>query len=389
MRILYHHRTRATDAQGIHIAALCNAFRELGQDVRIVAPLAAGAKAAGSRNEKDNTRTTGNRNRVAGQLFYEIAALFYNIPAFFILLFNIIVHRPNFLYERYSLFSVAGLCAARLCRIPFVLEVNAPLSVEMKAYESLCLGRAAQAVEDWLCIRSTRTLVVSGVMKSIFVARGVPEENLVVMPNGVDRRLFDRENYGQITRQDWGIGADDFVVGFVGWVRPWHGLEGLVDAVAGVKNKIPEIRLLIVGDGPALEGIKHRVSDHDMEDNVIFTGPLPGERVPELVAIMDVAVQPDVTEYASPIKLFEYLAMGKAVVAVRKPNIEEIVTDGTEALLFDKGNVGELAGSLELLYRDEALRNRLGQAGAELIDKRSYTWTGNAHKVLEIINDAT
>lgn len=389
MKILYHHRTRATDAQGIHIEALCNAFRTLGHDVRMVAPLAARHKAPEPKAEDSNPSKYKNRNGSARQMMYEIAAIFYNIPAFFILMFNVILYRPDFIYERYSLFSMAGLCVARLRRIPFILEVNAPLSVEMKAYESLSFGCAAQAVEDWLCARATRTVVVSEVMKSIFVARGIPEENLVVMPNGVDRRLFDREQSGQYTRRKLGMGEGKFVVGFVGWVRPWHGVEGLVDAVATLKKKFPGICLLIVGDGPALDGIKARVTESGLQNDAIFTGPVSGEQVPELISMMDVAVQPDVTEYASPIKLFEYLAMGKAVIAVRKPNIEEVVTDGSEALLFDKGNIDQLAERLEWLYTDAELRKRLGEAGAQLIDKRSYTWTGNARKVLELVNGTT
>ncbi len=122
-----------------------------------------------------------------------------------------------------------------------------------------------------------------------------------------------------------------------------------------------------------------------MGERVVFSGAVPREEVPDHVAAMDVAVQPDVTDYASPIKLFEYLAMGKAVVAPDKPNIREVVADGQEALLVPPGSAAAMAEALARLHRDAALRRTLGARAARLVSERAYHWEGNARRVLEAV----
>lgn len=386
MRILYHHRTRAADAQGVHIRALCEAFRRLGHQVEVVGPVRESATEA---HDKGDSRSTGGGpNALFGitlpHWLYELLALLYNGPAFLVLVFRMLVRRPGLLYERYALFNVSGRLAAAVMRVPFVLEVNAPLSDEMKAHGGLVFQRLARAMELWLCRSATRTVVVSGVMRDLFVAKGCPQERFLVVPNAVDRKAFNPELDGGAIRRRLGFEGCT-VVGFVGWIRPWHGVEGLVDAVAGLVDRFPGLRLLLVGDGPAVPELRDRVAAAGIVDRVHFCGAVAGAEVPAHVAAMDVAVQPDVTEYASPIKLFEYLAMGRAVVAPAKANIREIVTDGEQALLFPPGDTNALSGCLERLLADPGLRQRLSQGALDLVARRQFYWEANAQAVLQAI----
>ena len=381
MKILYHHRTRAEDAQGVHVRALCQAFRDAGHPVRVIAPprWRSGAK-GGDRAEGAAARIGG---RAIPQWAYELLALAYNGPAFVMLCGAILWQRPGLVYERYALFNVAGRLASALFRVPFVLEVNAPLSLEMQREGGLVFRRLAQRLEDWLCSRATQTVVVSGAMARILAARGVPEGRLMVIPNGVDRRAFHPAVDGSAVRRDLGLEAQ-FVVGFVGWVRPWHGVDRLLQAAASLRESIPELVVLVVGGGPAIPELREQAQRLGLGERARFVGAVPQSEVPAHVAAMDVAVQPDVTEYASPIKLFEYLALGKAVVAPAKPNITEVVADGRDALLFDPGHTGDLARCLHRLWADPELRHRLATRAGDLVEERGFTWEANAARVLDV-----
>jgi len=383
MNVLYHHRTRGEDAQGVHIRALCDGFRALGHEVRLMGPP---VPPSARSQERDYAQAVGMRLlglRVPSWL-YDFAALVYNVPAFFVLVAAMLRRRPDLVYERYALFGVSGRLAAGALGVPFVLEVNAPLCLELEREQGLAFRRLAQRVEDWLCRSATRTLVVSGSMARILEARGTSAERLWVMPNGVDRDAFHPGVNGADARARLGL-EDRFVVGFVGWVRSWHGVDRLVRVAARLRERIPELVVLIVGDGPARPELEAIAADEGIGDRIYFTGGLPQKDVPRHLAAMDVAVQPDVTEYASPIKLFEYLAMGRAVVAPQRENITEIVTDGEHALLFEPGDEAELTRCLERLYVEPELRSALAANGARLIEERDYTWKGNARRVASLI----
>ncbi|SEO97846.1 glycosyltransferase family 4 protein [Aquisalimonas asiatica] len=392
MRILYHHRTRGEDAQGIHIRALCDAFRRLGHEVDVVAlarsapapkPASAPARAATGAGENDS------RPQLLGvpipYWFYELLALAYNGPAFAWLLFAALRRRPAFIYERYTLFTFAGLLVAKLLRLPFVLEVNAPLSLELTQHGNLTFRRLAERIETALCRNATRTLVVTQAMADIFIARGVPAERLQVIPNGVDGERFNPDVSGAPIRERYGLSADTPVVGFVGWIRPWHGVDGLIGAVGRLVATFPELRLLVVGDGPAVPALRQQARDAGLDAHVIFTGPVARDDIPGHIAALDVAVQPDVTDYASPIKLFEYLALGRAVVAPDKANIREVVRHGRSALLFPPRDWAAMERAIGELLTDPEQRARMAAAAAQLVDERGYTWMGNARQVLEIV----
>lgn len=396
MRILYHHRTRGEDAQGIHIRALCDAFRSLGHVVDVVA-LARPADAPKPASEPPSAEPATARGNAANdsrpQLlgvpipywFYELLALAYNGPAFLWLLYAALRRRPAFIYERYTLFTFAGLLVAKLLRLPFVLEVNAPLSLELTRHGNLTFRRLAERIETALCRNATRTLVVTQAMADIFIARGVPAERLQVIPNGVDGACFNPDVPGEPIRRRYDLASDAPVVGFVGWIRPWHGVDGLIGAVGRLAPRFPELRLLVVGDGPAVPALRQQTREAGLDEHVIFTGPVERDEIPAHIAALDVAVQPDVTDYASPIKLFEYLALGRAVVAPDKANIREVVRHGHSALLFPPRDWMAMEEAIGELLTNPGERARLAAAAGRLVDECGYTWVGNARQVLEIV----
>ena len=143
-----------------------------------------------------------------------------------------------------------------------------------------------------------------------------------------------------------------------------------------------QARLLIVGDGPVRAELEQLAASLQLGERVRFTGVVHRDRVPGLVAAFDVALQPAVVAYASPLKLIEYLALGKAIVAPAQRNIAEVLSHDVNALLFEPGDATGLERSLARLAHEPALRQRLGDGARDTIARMQLTWAGNARKAV-------
>ncbi|MBF0187387.1 MAG: glycosyltransferase family 4 protein [Magnetococcales bacterium] len=386
MRILYHHRTRGGDAQGIHINALCRSLEAVGHEVCLMGPAqpAVTGKSDGAGTQPSEQKSP-RALTIPGWL-YETAALLYNLPALFALLIKGFRWRADAIYERYAVYNTAGLMAARILRIPLILEVNAPLSEEMQRDGRLHWPRLATAMENSLIRRADAVIVVTRVLQGIFEKRGVTARQWLVMHNGIDRERFHRQVDGQHRRETMQATADDVVAGFVGWIRPWHGVDQAIYALQALRDEVPSLKLLLVGDGPALPELRQLVAHLGLDDRVHFTGAVNREEIPSWLAAMDLGLQPDVTPYASPIKLFEYLAMGLPVIAPERENIQEVMRHRQEGLLLPDGDVGALARALLALSTDPALRSTLGRQAHDRIEQGGFLWQENARRVISFLN---
>ncbi len=384
MKILYHHRTRAEDAQGIHIASIVNAFRSLGHEVDVVAIVDPEKTGADSARPGFLDRLS---RRVPGVL-QEVMQLGYNAYGYRLLLRALRAKRYDLIYERYSLNTLCGIWASRRAGVPIVVEVNAPLSVEEKDLGRLRLGFIARRTERWICSRATRTLAVTDVLRSILVQEGVPPERIAVMPNGIDPDVFNPNVSGADVRKRHGIEGKT-TIGFIGWFRAWHGLEMLIESFRDADLGARNARLLLIGDGPAAPDLRRIVRERGLEGQVVFTGPVDRADVPRHIAALDVAVQPHATAYASPMKLFEYMGMERCIVAPDQPNIREILTDGTDAALFTSKDPAHLARVLAGLCGDADRRRALGRAARRTLLARGYLWKKNAERTLGLVLGAS
>ncbi|MBA3482575.1 MAG: glycosyltransferase family 4 protein [Pirellulales bacterium] len=311
---------------------------------------------------------------------------------------------PDFVYERASLLSTAGVQIARELNRPLVIELNAPLAVEQAAYRRSCLGDLSAQAERWSLSQADLVLVVSAALREYVLGLGVEACRVHVVPNGVDSALFrskwDRtsgvgersHDPGRRSDRTGEIGAAETngrsVLGFVGGLRPWHGVEILPRLIERLKPRHPNIRLVIVGDGPLRANLERDFDERGLGDHVHFTGGAPHEEVPQWIGRFDVALAPyGPTEHAfyfSPLKLFEYMACGVPTVAARLGQIEEVVRHGETGLLYAPGELDALTAACDRLLNDVALRQDLGQRAAEEIHRR-YTWDQNAARVVELV----
>jgi glycosyltransferase involved in cell wall biosynthesis len=227
--------------------------------------------------------------------------------------------------------------------------------------------------------------VVSTPLKSHLVSLGIPEGHVVVMPNGANPKAFQSKIDGGRVRIKYGM-QNKLVLGFVGILRPWHGLEMLIDVFNNLKPQECGLHLFVIGDGPIQPALEALVVAKNLKESVTFTGRVPHEEMEEHVAAIDIAISPRATFYASPMKILEYMAMAKAVVAPDMENIRDIVDHGYDGILFEPENSNSLEKRLLELVENQAMRDELGRRARKKIENR-LNWIQNARHIVEIVRD--
>lgn len=319
----------------------------------------------------------------------ELRPLLYNAWAVTPTLTALREQPPEAIIERLSLFGHVGLDLARALQIPYFIEMNAPLAEEAENYRSLQMGSLARQIEHRVLSAADGIAVVSQPLADRLVESGVDEHRVHVLPNGADFSSFERVPPRATSRERYGLG-NGFVVGFVGSLKPWHGVEVLLRAVEQLSRDDAGVRLLIVGDGPAAGALRDMAERLGVADRTVFTGAISHDAIPMALATMDVAVAPFIDIpgfYFSPIKLFEYMAAGCCVVASRLGQIAEVIADGENGLLCESDDPKSLYEALARAHADSGFRRRLGEAARATIESR-FTWRHTAQKLTTIIESS-
>jgi len=287
----------------------------------------------------------------------------------------------DLVYERYSLWSLAAMEHAATAGIPGLLEVNAPLIEEQATYRGLHDAGGADRVAARAFRAASVLLAVSTEVAAWLERRGAARDRVHVIPNGVDAERF-RPDVRPAAPGTLG----SFTVGFVGSMKPWHGLDVLVEAFARLHGRAPDARLLLVGDGPARAAACADLLARGLAGVVHCTEAVPPLEVPGLLTSVDAAVAPYACAngfYFSPLKVYEYMAAGRAVVASRVGQLETVIQHDVNGLLCPPGDAVALAAALERLRCEPAVRARLGRAArATVLD--NHTWDAVAVRVLEL-----
>ncbi|TAL06336.1 MAG: glycosyltransferase family 1 protein [Verrucomicrobia bacterium] len=331
----------------------------------------------------------------------ELRRICYNDTLYRELKRRFLKHKPGFIYERASLYATAGARLAEKFKVPHIVELNAPLAVEQSAYRATGFGELAAQAERWTLTRADAVIVVSTELGKHVRALGVPAKKIHVMPNGVNPELFSARGLqsasasvssrrGKVQPLRHPVsrsGLEPALLGFVGGLRPWHGVEILPQLLARLSKRHPAVRLIIAGDGQLRSALEREFKRRRLSNRVTFTGALLHEEIPGFIRQFDIALAPyprhDHDFYFSPLKLFEYMACGVAVVASDVGQISEVVRHAQTGLLYPAGNFSALVSRCETLLANEALRARLGAAAAREV-ARKFTWDINAAKVAKI-----
>lgn len=390
MRILYLHRTQGRGVEGVHIDGIVNSFRKLGHDVHVVSP-------GDDRVEQNKCHVQDTKfrrfkrrlfetfSRLVPEMIFEIAELAYNLIAAKQLRAIAKTQTIDFIYERYAIFAMAGARYAAKWSVPHILEVNYVAQSPLVRKRSAVLRPLAVVIDKWLFAKATALVVVSSCLKEHLVKDyGVESHKVIVVPNAVDPDKFTVMSRDKALAAELGLG-NGRVVGFVGGFYPWHGVDLLLKAYVLVADRFPETRLLLIGDGPEKQALAAEAARMGIEDKVVFTGTIAHEELPRYISLFSIGVLPDSNEYGSPMKIFEYMALGKPVVGPDCGPLLDVITPEQQGLIFRRKNVQSLADCLCRSLSDESLAARMAASARNMVETER-NWLNNARRSLELVS---
>tara|TARA_R110002110_G_C13459467_1_gene718054 strand:+ start:3857 stop:5023 length:1167 start_codon:yes stop_codon:yes gene_type:complete len=374
VKILYHHRVASKDGQHVHIQEIIKSLQKQGHELILVAPRAGENQAFGGDGGVISTL-----KKVTPKFIYEILEFGYAFIAAAKLLWAVRQHSPDFIYERFNLFTPAGIWVKKIAGVPLVLEVNAPLYEERNEHDGLGLKRLAKWTQAYTWRQADVVLPVTRVLAQQIIAYGVTPSKVHVVHNGINAEEFMGDRPSLKPPIDI---SNRTVIGFVGFCRKWHGLDKILELLLQPGNE--HLFFLLVGDGPAVPALREYGVENGLSDRIHITGVVQRKDMPMWLRPIDIALQPAVVGYASPLKLLEYMATGKAIVAPDQPNIRELLQHEHSALLFQPDNQDDFIRACNRLASDRALRERLAENARHAIVERRLFWDDNAAKIVTL-----
>jgi glycosyltransferase involved in cell wall biosynthesis len=288
---------------------------------------------------------------------------------------------PELIYERYSPFGGAGSICSRKMGIPHILEVNALLAEEGKRYRRQALQEASEFLEQTAFQATSLIVTVSRALKDSLIDSGIPAKKIIEVSNGVDEMFFSPVESSACDSLQ-----DNIVIGFVGSLKPWHEINLIVDTFRILASD-PVYHLLVVGDGPLMKPLQ--ALKREFPGRVTLTGAIDHQEVPQYIHAMDIALAPYPKLdkfYFSPLKLLEYMALGKTIVATDVGQISTLIQHGETGWLVPADNPQLFIEAIRRLSKDRTLREKLGsKAAAEA--RISHSWRQRVSFIFDFYRD--
>lgn len=374
----------SSEGPAIHMNSSIRAFRDTGCEVTVL---------VGSANKSFSGRSSKSISLPSPLIkirktLIDLAELGHSVVQYFGVAGR--TCKPDLIFERYSLFSWAGLALKRKWKIPYFVEFNDPgIETRNRYFGRSFLEPVSKMIFNRIVAESDAIIAVSESVKAKLILQGTNIRKTHVIPNGVSPDLFNPDDFEQgPVRQKYDL-QDAIVIGFVGGIVPWHGVNFLLGAACKIVKARANAKFLIVGGGDhSVSQISDTARSYGILDHVICTGWVDHQQIGTYLAAMDIVTAPYAPMgndpiYFSPLKVFEYMAMGKPVVASRIEQLAEIFEDGKDIILTNPGNVEELASAILKLISDSELAQKLS-ANARKKVLGSYTWGKTVMKILDI-----
>ena len=371
-----------------HTLGVLNGFRENGCEIKIIS------------NERffgidgfNYTVIKPKTKRLLGELLYN----FYAKNRF---KEEILKFKPDFIYHRYTGYTFFVTKIAKELKVPLILEFNSFDTWKMKYWsknrnffkgfiKKYLLADIVKKIETYNLRNTFLIVTVSQPLKIDLLKMGISEQKILVNPNGVDVEKFNPEiiknEKCKKLKERLGINDNKVIISFSGTFGLWHGIPQLTKAIKKILSEgIPNIYFLLIGEGPLKPEMERQISYYK---NVKFVGEVPYSEIQYYLAICDILVSPHNRQidgrefFGSPTKLFEYMAMGKAIVASRLGQIGDILKDGETAILVEPGNVDRLVDGILKLVEDSHLREKLGHKAREEVVE-NYTWQKDVKRLI-------
>lgn len=361
------HPEAAASGPRSHVLGVMEGFRRLGWEVR---PFIVGDRVPLSWVTKEADVELGHSfaKRLTADVVRLSMAVFNGIQA------PRAIGRVDWVYERFGAFQFLGYGFQRR-GIPWILETNGLFFIEAaKDRSTLALTGLERRLELWAYRQADVVVCVTEAMKALLAEWDVDPQKVLVVPNGVDVRRFDPERVrGKEKRL-----LPPPAIGFVGTLYSWQGLDLLIKAIADLRSEGLSFSLAVVGDGPMRAPWEQLARELGLGEQVRFVGRMPWDEVPAYIAGFDLAYTGQVSLHAgemyhSPLKLYEYMAMSKPVVASAFTDAKRMVREGETGYLFEPGSLEDLKRALRKAYREQEAWSDMGrQARTEVVTKHSW-----------------
>jgi len=317
----------------------------------------------------------------------------------------------NAIYQRLSGYSFCGAYLAKKSKVPFILEYNSSTAWGLRnwskqnswrslsgfflnLYKYLFEIPVADRLENYNIQNAAVIVVVSEELKRQLVERGVDPGKIAFYPNGVDPEVYKPGIDGSAIRQKLGISKDEVVYGFIGSFGQWHGVDVLADSIARYFKRpdaSKNCRFLLIGDGYTMPQVKEHLKDLDDPEKVILTGMIPQYEAVNYLSACNFLLSPhkpnpDGTKFfGSPTKLFEYMALGKGIIASELEQIGHILKHGETAFMVEPGDPESLADAFQWALSHPVEMDEFGVKAREKV-LADYTWTSHVHEILSTLS---
>lgn len=288
------------------------------------------------------------------------------------------------------LIGTAAWLASRMTNIPMVINVH---DVWGASHYSSFQYKVGAALEKFCTSRTKRFVTVSeGLRMVLSDSFEIPKENIGVAANAIDLERFKINGTTTETVLKkypvFPIDNSKKYIIFVGIMRKWAGVQFLIRAFANVVKKYPDYKLLLIGGGGDKACFEEIVNKLKLNDNVIFTDSLPYDEIPAFISAASIACAPfpstkvtDQKQLISPLKVLEYMAAGKAVIAARVGGMENYIREGETGLMFTPEDVIELTEKINELIENPELVKKLGENAKKFVADERFGWLASARVV--------
>ena len=386
MKILFYspHPTLYFDAPtgyGSHMRGMVNGFREEGHTVEI---LVLGKKPQSEFTQTNSRSIKSTLKKITPRIIWrtikEIQQIQFDKHAAKELQEAVQTFNPDLVYERSAWMSNGSIEVLKPFKIKHIVEINAPFEEEVKEFENASSFIAFVGKKKLKHLLQSVNLVApitSSLQKHIVKNYDINPGQCLVVPNAIDKAEIQiTDSRVEEIRKALDL-TNKTVIGFVGSIFPYHGVDRLIQAVSNLNNS--NVALLIVGDGYLIPELKELTQTLGISSRVHFTGSVPKEDVYNYITAMDVLTLPNTEWYCSPMKLFEYGALGKIVLAVNEAGVSDVMAE-SDGVLFEN-NERDFQKALDLAVSN---LNELKEKAKAFQHKitANHTWSANARNIL-------
>lgn len=379
MRILYFNYMY--DLWGVSLGStikaieLMKALRECGHDVKVL-----------WRREQQNFND-GNHSphkppppikQFLAKFLHEPNQVFTNIKFYFEEKDILKQEKPDLLISRLEAYTISSVYLADKMKIPVIVEADGPVAYEKMNYQDQFWTH--QKLVDYFEVTALKNsllnFTVSNQLKQYFIEKGVPGDSIHVIPNGADPDRFRPDVPCDDVKQQYQL-RNNIVIGFIGSFHYWHGVENLIQIIRETIQNHQNVKFLMVGDGgPLKNSLEKFIKENNLTNRVHLTGLVKHQDIPKYIAAMDIVLAPYPKlkfGYYSPVKLYEYLSSGKAVVSSRMGQICEVIRDGENGFLCEPDDVAQMSQKIsELIENPDSIKGVGARARKDVLN--NYTW---------------